>query len=164
MDLRAIQCHSYRNFQFFTIHRIKAQRSGFDSDKEEQGSGWCLFAAGTKWRRSKADFAYLSRPCFSRIKAQCSGFDSDKEEQGSRADGAFFAAGIKRRRSKAGFAPTPWRSSRDLNPGGAVNTLRDFEFYRRLLLTWFLLSVSVSLVCPQTRIKSGLFEKSAHKY
>ena len=39
MDLRAVQYHSYRNFQFFTIHRIKAQRSGFDSDKEEQGSG-----------------------------------------------------------------------------------------------------------------------------
>ena len=40
----------------------------------------------------------------------------------------------------------------------------DFEFYRRLLLTWFLLSVSVSLVRPQTRIKSGLFEKIARKY
>ena len=35
-----------------------------------------------------------------------------------------------------------------------------YEFYRRLLITWFLLSVSVSLVRPQTRMKSGLFEKS----
>ena len=40
----------------------------------------------------------------------------------------------------------------------------DFEFYRRLLITWFLLSVSVSLVRPQTRMKSGLFEKIARKY
>ena len=38
-----------------------------------------------------------------------------------------------------------------------------FEFYRRLLLTWFLLSVSVSLVRPQIRMKSGLFEKNARK-
>ena len=36
----------------------------------------------------------------------------------------------------------------------------DFEFYRRLLLTWFLLSVSVSLVRPQTRMKSGFLKKS----
>ena len=43
--------------------------------------------------------------------------------------------------------------------GGAA----DFEFYRRLLLTWFLLSVSVSLVRPQTRIKSGFFEAIARK-
>ena len=41
--------------------------------------------------------------------------------------------------------------------------LPDFEFYRRLLLTWFLLSVSVSLVRPQIRMKSGLFEKNARK-
>ena len=40
----------------------------------------------------------------------------------------------------------------------------DFEFYRRLLLTWFLLSVSVSLVRPQTRIKSGFFKGIARKY
>ena len=40
----------------------------------------------------------------------------------------------------------------------------DFEFYRRLLITWFLLSISVSLVRPQTRMKSGLFEKIARKY
>ena len=40
----------------------------------------------------------------------------------------------------------------------------DFEFYRRLLLTWFLLSVSVSLVRPQTRMKSGFFEEIARKY
>ena len=40
----------------------------------------------------------------------------------------------------------------------------DFEFYRRLLLTWFLLSVSASLVRPQTRIKSGFFEAIARKY
>ena len=40
----------------------------------------------------------------------------------------------------------------------------DFEFYRRLLLTWFLLSVSVSLVRPQTRMKSGFFEAIARKY
>ena len=48
----------------------------------------------------------------------------------------------------------PWR------PFG----LQHFEFYRRLLFTWFLLSVSVSLVHPQTRMKSGLFEKIARKY
>lgn len=42
--------------------------------------------------------------------------------------------------------------------------LPDFEFYRRLLITWFLLSISVSLVRPQTRMKSGLFEKIARKY
>ena len=40
----------------------------------------------------------------------------------------------------------------------------DFEFSRRLLITWFLLSDSVSLVRPQTRMKSGLFEKNARKY
>ena len=40
----------------------------------------------------------------------------------------------------------------------------DFEFSRRLLLTCFLLSVSVSLVRPQTRMKSGLFEEIARKY
>ena len=40
----------------------------------------------------------------------------------------------------------------------------DFEFYRCLLITWFLLSVSVSLVRLQTRMKSGLFEKNARKY
>ena len=40
----------------------------------------------------------------------------------------------------------------------------DFEFYRHLLITWFLLSVSVSFVRPQTRMKSGLFEKIARKY
>ena len=40
----------------------------------------------------------------------------------------------------------------------------DFEFSRRLLLTWFLLSVSASLVRPQTRIKSGFLEKNARKY
>ena len=40
----------------------------------------------------------------------------------------------------------------------------DSEFYRCLLITWFLLSVSVSLVRLQTRMKSGLFEKNAHKY
>ena len=40
----------------------------------------------------------------------------------------------------------------------------DFEFYRRLLITWFLLSVSVSLVRPQTRMKSGFFEGIARKY
>ena len=39
-----------------------------------------------------------------------------------------------------------------------------FEFSRRLLITWFLLSDSVSLVRPQTRMKSGLFEKNARKY
>ena len=46
-----------------------------------------------------------------------------------------------------------------------LGTLRTqhFEFYRRLLLTWFLLSVSVSLVRPQIRMKSGLFEKNARK-
>lgn len=43
-------------------------------------------------------------------------------------------------------------------------SLTDFEFSRRLLITWFLLSVSVSLVRPQTRMKSGLFEKIARKY
>lgn len=42
--------------------------------------------------------------------------------------------------------------------------LPHFEFYRRLLITWFLLSISVSLVRPQTRMKSGLFEKIARKY
>lgn len=40
----------------------------------------------------------------------------------------------------------------------------DFEFYHRLLITWFLLSVSVSLVRPQTRMKSRLFEKITRKY
>lgn len=40
----------------------------------------------------------------------------------------------------------------------------DFEFSLRLLLTWFLLSVSVSLVRPQTRMKSGFFEEIARKY
>ena len=39
-----------------------------------------------------------------------------------------------------------------------------FEFYRRLLLTWFLLSVSVSFIRPQSRMKSGLFEQIARKY
>ena len=39
-----------------------------------------------------------------------------------------------------------------------------FEFSRRLLLTWFLPSVSVSLVRPQTRMKSGFFEEIARKY
>lgn len=51
--------------------------------------------------------------------------------------------------------------------GFEPTTLRghhDFEFYRRLLLTWFLLSVSVSLVRPQTRMKSGFFEEIARKY
>ena len=53
---------------------------------------------------------------------------------------------------RVGFEPTsPWG-------------LPDFEFYRRLLITWFLLSISVSLVRPQTRMKSGLFEKIARKY
>lgn len=42
--------------------------------------------------------------------------------------------------------------------------LPDFEFSLRLLLTWFLLSVSVSLVRPQTRMKSGFFEEIARKY
>ena len=41
--------------------------------------------------------------------------------------------------------------------------LPDFEFYHRLLLTCFLLSVSVSLVRPQTRMKSGFFEAIARK-
>ena len=51
-----------------------------------------------------------------------------------------------------GFEPTsPWG-------------LPDFEFYRRLLMTWFLLSVSASLVRPQTRMKSRLFEGIARKY
>lgn len=45
-------------------------------------------------------------------------------------------------------------------PGG----LTHFEFSRRLLLTWFLPSVSVSLVRPQTRMKSGFFEEIARKY
>lgn len=47
--------------------------------------------------------------------------------------------------------------------GFEPTTLRghhDFEFYRRLLDTWFLLSVSVSLVRLQTHMKSGLFEKT----
>ena len=43
-------------------------------------------------------------------------------------------------------------------------TQHDFEFYRRLLITCFLLSVSVSLVRPQTRMKSGFFEKIARKH
>ena len=43
-------------------------------------------------------------------------------------------------------------------------SLTDFEFYRCLLITWFLQSVSVSLVRLQTRMKSGLFEKIARKY
>ena len=42
--------------------------------------------------------------------------------------------------------------------------LPDFEFYRRLLITWFLLSVSAGLVRPQTRMKSGLFKRIARKY
>ena len=49
---------------------------------------------------------------------------------------------------KVGFEPTC--------PCGQL----DFEFYHRLLITWFLLSVSVSLVRPQIRMKSGIFEKS----
>ena len=53
---------------------------------------------------------------------------------------------------RVGFEPT--------EPCGST----DFEFSRRLLITWFLLSVSVSLVRPQTRMKSGLFEKIARKY
>ena len=40
----------------------------------------------------------------------------------------------------------------------------NFEFYRRLLITWFLLSGSVSLVRPQTRIKYGFFKGIARKY
>lgn len=51
--------------------------------------------------------------------------------------------------------------------GFEPTTLRghhDFEFSRRLLLTWFLPSVSVSLVRPQTRMKSGFFEEIARKY
>ena len=39
----------------------------------------------------------------------------------------------------------------------------DFEFSRRLLHTWFLLSVSASLVRPQPRMKSGFFEAIARK-
>lgn len=38
-----------------------------------------------------------------------------------------------------------------------------FEFSRRLLHTWFLLSVSASLVRPQPRMKSGFFEAIARK-
>ena len=45
-----------------------------------------------------------------------------------------------------------------------ISRQNDFEFSRRLLITWFLLSDSVSLVRPQTRMKSGLFEKNARKY
>lgn len=41
--------------------------------------------------------------------------------------------------------------------------LPHFEFYRCLLITWFLLSVSVSLVRLQTRMKSGFFEAIARK-
>lgn len=40
----------------------------------------------------------------------------------------------------------------------------DFEFSRRLLITCFLLSVSASLVHPQTRMKSGFFKGIARKY
>ncbi len=47
---------------------------------------------------------------------------------------------------------------------GTSEGTTDFEFSRRLLITWFLLSDSVSLVRPQTRMKSGLFEKNARKY
>ena len=39
----------------------------------------------------------------------------------------------------------------------------DFEFYHRLLIICFLLSVSVSLVRPQPRMKSGFFEAIARK-
>ena len=53
---------------------------------------------------------------------------------------------------RVGFEPT--------DPCGS----NDFEFYRRLLITCFLLSVSVSLVRPQTRMKSGFFEKIARKH
>ena len=40
----------------------------------------------------------------------------------------------------------------------------DFEFSCRLLITCFLLSVSVSLVRLQTRMKSGFFKGIARKY
>lgn len=40
---------------------------------------------------------------------------------------------------------------------GTSEGTTDFEFYRRLLITCFLLSVSVSLVRPQTRMKSRFF-------
>ncbi|MCD7872231.1 MAG: hypothetical protein LUG21_02810, partial [Clostridiales bacterium] len=39
-----------------------------------------------------------------------------------------------------------------------------FEFYHRLLITWFPLSVSASLVRLQTRMKSGFFGAIARKY
>ena len=40
----------------------------------------------------------------------------------------------------------------------------DFEFYLRLLDTYFLLSDSASLVRLQSRMKSGVLEKIARKY
>ena len=42
-------------------------------------------------------------------------------------------------------------------------SLTDFEFSRLLLLTWFLLSVSASLVRPQARMKSEFFKGIARK-